>query len=146
MLDLEVRSAQNPRLLLDVTMRHAIAGDAHRLDRAANDDGAVVKETEHDKHTRYPAARAPYKLVPLAVDTYGRRGREALHHLRLLAKRRAQALDGDGDSDRAASTLVLRWACRLSVALHRANAENLRKSLGHDVVRQRAELAAELAA
>ena len=40
---------------------------------------------------------------------------------------------------------MLRWACRLSVALHRANAENLRNSLGEDVVRQRAELSAELA-
>ena len=146
MLDLEVRSAQHPRMLLDVTVRHAVPGDAHRLGRAANDDGAVVKEAEHDKHTRYPAAQAPYTLAPLAVDTYGRHGREALGHLRLLAKRRAQALDGDGDSDRAASTLVLRWACRLSVALHRAKAENLLKSLGYDVVRQRAELAAELAA
>ena len=79
----------------------------------------------------------------MALDTYGRHGREALQHLRLLAKRQAQSLD-EG-ADHAASALVQRWACRLSVALHRANAENLRNSLGDDVVRQQAELAAELA-
>ena len=143
LLDLDVRSAQHPRLLLDVTVRHAVPGDAHRLARAADNDGAVAKEAEHDKHLRYPAAQAPYKLLPLALDTYGRHGREALQHLRLLAKRRAQSLD-EG-ADHAASALVQRWACRLSVALHRANAENLRKSLGVDDVRRRAELAAELA-
>ena len=40
---------------------------------------------------------------------------------------------------------MLRWACRLSVALHRANARNLRSALGVDLRGQRAELAAELA-
>ena len=68
-------------------------------------------------------------------------GREALQHLRLLAKHRAQSLD-EG-ADHAASALVQRSACRLGVALHRANAENLRKSLGVDLRGLRAELAAE---
>ena len=101
------------------------------------------KEAEQEKRGRYPAAQAPWKLLPLALETYGRHGREALRHLRLLAKKRAQALD-EG-SDQAASALVLRWACRLSVALHRENARNLRRSVGVNLKRQRDELAADLA-
>ena len=65
------------------TSREGGPGDASRASRAADNDGAVVKEAEHDKHTRYPAAQAPYKLVPLAVDTYGCLGCEALQHFRL---------------------------------------------------------------
>ena len=83
-------------------------------------------------------------LTTLIVTGFvARHGPEALRHLRLLAKRKAQALD-EG-SDQAASSLELRWACRLSVALHRANARNLRSALGVDLRQQRAELAADLA-
>ena len=143
MMTMGVTVRQHPRLLLDVTVRHAVPGNVHHLAKAADADGAVNKEAELQKHGRYPAAQAPWKLLPLALDTYGRHGREALQHLRLRATRRAQALD-EG-SDQAASALVLRWACRLSVALHRANARNLRSGLGEDLQEQRAELAAELA-
>ena len=142
-LDLEVRSAQRPRLLLDVTVHHSVPGDAQRLTKAADGDGAVNKEAEQEKRGRYPAARTPWKLVPLALETCGRHGREALDHLRGLAKQRSQALE-EG-SDQAASALLLRWGCRLSVALHRANARNLRSALGVDLRSQRTELAAELA-
>ena len=135
--------AQQPRFVLDVIVHHSIPGDAHRLAKAADEDGAVNKEAEQEKRGRYPAAQAPWKLLPLALETYGRHGREALRHLRLLAKKRAQALD-EG-SDQAASALVLRWACRLSVALHRENARNLRRALGENLKTQKAELAAELA-
>ena len=143
LLDLEVRSAQHPRLLLDVTVHHSVPGDAARLARAADQDGAVNKEAEKIKRVRYPAAQAPWKLLPLAMESYGRLGIEALRHLRLLAKRKAQTLDED--ADQAAGTLVSRWACRLSVSLHRENARNVRAALGENQKMLRDDLAAELA-
>ena len=127
-LDLEVRSAEVPRLYLDVTVRHAVPGNAPRLARAAALDGAVNSEAEADKRTRYPDGRAPWRVVPFALETYGRLGRTALLHLRKLARAQAQRLDEGADE--AASALLLRWGCRLSVALHRANAEALRSALG----------------
>ena len=129
MLDLEVRSAYVPRLFLDVTVRHCVPGDAGRLARAADNDGAVNKEAEADKRSRYPAGQAPWPVTPLALETHGRHGQAALLYLRKLAKKQAQLLNGD-DAKALASSLVLRWGCRLSVALHRANAANLRRSLG----------------
>ena len=142
-LDLDVRSPEVPRLLLDVTARHGVPGDEARLKSAADYDGAVNVEAERDKHTRFPAGRAPWRMLPLAVETYGRLGRTALLHLRKLARRRAQGLAEGGDS--AVSCLVLRWGCRLSVALHRGNAANLQRSLGADVAVQARSLAATLA-
>jgi len=74
LLDLEVRSARQPRTLLDVTVRHAVPGDAARLAAAASRGGAVNAEAEGDKRRRYPSGRTPWRLVPLAHDTYGRHG------------------------------------------------------------------------
>ena len=54
--------------------------------------------------------------------------------------------DDDGDeegADQAASSLLLRWACRLSAALHRENARNVRRALGENLRLERDELAAE---
>ena len=62
------------------------------------------------------------------METFGRHGRASLKHLRKLAHKRAEGLEED--STDAVSALVLRWGCRLSVALHRANAANLRRCLG----------------
>ena len=141
-LDLEARSAEVPRLYLDVTVRHAVPGSGPRLARAAALDGAVNREAAADKRSRYPDGRAPWRVVPFALETYGRLGREALLHLRKLARAQAQRLDEGADA--AASALTLRWGCRLSVALHRANAENLRTALGTKGVKW-LDLAADLA-
>ena len=72
-------------------------------------------------------------------------GRAALAHLRKLARTQAQRLEEGADE--AAHTLALRWGCRLSVALHRANARNLRRCLGADVEasKLKAQLTAEQA-
>ncbi len=140
-LDLEVRTAAAPKTFFDVTVRHSVPGDAPRLAAAASTAGAVAKEAEGDKRRRYPDGRCPFRAVPLATETFGRHGRAALRHLRELARARAEALDEGGEH--AASALLQRWACRLSCALQRANAERLRTSLGAE--RGGAELAAELA-
>ena len=128
MLDLEIRGGAQPRLYVDVTVRHGVPGDAARLNTAAGHDGATVREAEADKRTRYPDGRSPSRVLPFALETFGRLGNAALLHLRALARQQAQGLD-DGGAE-AASSLQLRWACRLSVALQRANAENFRRSLG----------------
>ena len=131
-LDLEVRALGAPRTFYDVTVRHAVPGDATRAGAAASRDGAVVQEAEGTKKTRYPDGRTPWRCVPLALDTYGRHGRQALQHLRALAKERStQEVEGDG-AERAASVLVQRWAAQLSVALHRANAAVLWSALGSE--------------
>ncbi len=127
-LALEVRNAEVPRLYLDVTVRHPVTSDAARLRRNADDEWATNKEAEGDKRSRYPAERCPYKALPLATETFGRHGRETLQYLRKLARKQASRLEEDSDAVR--SSLVLRWGCRLSVALHRANAANLRRCLG----------------
>ena len=90
-------------------------------------------EGEHTKRQRYPDGASPWRAVPLAHETFGRLGRAALTHLRKLAKEQAARLNGEG-SDQAVSSLVLRWGCLLSVALHKANARNLRRALGTSAV------------
>ena len=130
-LDLEVRGPDLPRLYADVTVRHGVPSPGERLARAAAQDGAVNDEAERDKADRYPSDRSPWNALPLACETYGRLGLTALRQLRRLARVQAARLD-DGGRD-AASSLLQRWGCRLSVALHRANAANLQRSLGVDV-------------
>ena len=127
-LDQEVRSAWVPKLFLDVTVHHGVPSAGVRLAKAARSNSAANLEAEREKECRYPAERAPYKVVPLALETYGRHGQQALNHLRKLARQKAEALDEGGDE--AVSGLVLRWGCQPSVALQRANAANLRRSLG----------------
>ena len=142
MLDLEVQSASCPRLFLDVTVRYSVPGHEARLAAASAHDGAVNKEAEADKRCRYPDGRTPWKVVPLALETCGRHGPAALKHLRKLAREKAS--NQAGDSKAAAAGLVQRWAARLSVALHRATARQLRSALGADAIA--AAAAAELGA
>ena len=132
-----------PRFYVDATVHHAVPGDADRLTRVAGADGAVNLEAEREKRRRYPDGLAPWRVEPFALETYGRLGRDALVLLRRLARAQAARL-GEGADD-AAGALVLRWACRLSVALHRANAEALRRCLGTVVVKGATDLAAALA-
>ena len=114
--------------------------------RAARESGATNAEAEADKRVRHPVGRCVRPAKPLALETFGRHGREALLHLRQLARRRAESLDEEG-AEAAASALVSRWGRWFSVALHRASARNLRASLGGaGAVRDGArQLAAELA-
>ena len=130
-----------PRLFLDVTVRHGVPGCQHRVAQAANHSGSVNSEAEFDKQVRYPARRSPWRMVPLALETYGRLGRQNLRHLRSLARTQAARLDED--SAAAAGVLLQRWSRRISVALHRANYRNLRSSLG--VAAMSAQLQRQLA-
>ena len=129
-LDIELRSAEVPRMFIDVIVRHSVPGCPERLARAACRDGSVNQEAEQDKRDRYPDGRTPWRVVPLAMETYGRLGRASLQHLRSLARTHAARLQESGDS--TTSALLFRWGCQLSVALHRANVRNLLSCLGSE--------------
>ena len=79
--------------------------------------------------------------MPLATETGGRLGPQALKHLRKLARKQAECFEEGGDA--AVSALLLKWGSWLSVALHSANAAVLRSALGS--VEPRKERAALLA-
>ena len=99
LLDLEVRNAEVPKAYLDVTVRHAVGNDLARVRAAARRDGAACAEAERDKRERYPSARSSYLVVPLALETYGRHGRESPRYLRNLARKQAARLEeGDGEA------------------------------------------------
>ena len=130
-------------MYFDVTVRYSVPGDAAALAAAAGRDGAVNAEAEADKKRRYPSGRAPWGMVPLALETGGRHGQAALRHLRELARGEA-ALLGEADAPAAAGALVTRWGRELSASQHRAKARQLRTALGAD--RAGASRAAELRA
>ena len=131
-LDLEAQAPGCPRQLADITVRYSVPGDAEKLAAAAQRDGAVNAEAEGDKRRRYPAGRAPWAVLPLALETGGRHGRAALRHLRMLARDLAQGLGEEEGSSAVAGALTRRWGAELSVALHGATARQLRSSLGGD--------------
>ena len=126
----------------DGTVRHAVSADLARVARAARQDGATAAEGEADKRERYPQARSPFPALPLALETYGRHGREALRYLRRLARSEAERSEGSGVD--TAGALVSRWGRWLSVALHKANAAVLWSALGTERVAV-GDLAEELA-
>ena len=103
---------------------------------------------EADKRRRYPEGQAPWRMVPLALESAGRHGKAALQHLRTLAREQAALLEdeeGTGAADAAAGQLVARWGRELSVALQRATARQLRTALGVDRAAGAAGLRAKLA-
>ena len=63
-------------------------------------------------------------MVPIALETYGRVGNRAIKFVRQLA--REQTAQVGGDEVWGPHNLIARWGARLSVALHRANAANVR--------------------
>ena len=81
--------------------------------------------------------------MPLALETCDRHATAALKYLRGLAGKQAEWLEENGE--RAASELVLRWGCRLSVALQRSNCLRLRSAVGARPRTQARDLAASLA-
>ena len=84
------------------------------------------------KHARYPAQPgATGRLVPLAVETYGRWGEEGLSFLRRAAGRactRTTALRVLGDEGPPA--VLGSWLERASVALQKSNTAALKAAAG----------------
>ena len=125
---MEIQGPEVPRLFFDVTVRHGVPGCTTRSQLAVTANSTVNSEAEADKKERYPGHRCPWRMVPFAVETYGRMGTSALRHLRKLA--RSQAAGFDGQERTVTASLLSRWGSRISVALHRANVRNVRRSLG----------------
>ena len=95
-------------------------GHVALLDQASANDGVVCRDAERRKHARYPAQQAPWRMVPVAFETFGRLGSEGYFYRRKLARRASEQAGNDGGF--APSLLFTQWARRLSVCLHRANA------------------------
>ena len=71
---------------VDTKVTHPCA--ASFLAGAAAEDGYAARQAEAGKHSRYPPnPQVRGRLVPLAVETYGRLGEEGLRFLRKAAGR-----------------------------------------------------------
>ena len=99
---------------------------------AAGTNGYAASQAEAAKHGRYPPnARVRGRLVPMAVETYGRLGTEGLRFLRKAAGRACArttalaVLGGEGPP-----AVVGAWLERQSVALQKNNAAALRAAAG----------------
>ena len=112
----------DPLVYGDVVVTHP-EGSAW-LHVSADSDGAAAAGAANGKHRRYPAWLLPGgRLVPFAVETFGRWGSEALEWLR-------DAVDAVAESDPQVAAaghwgkvaLLNAWHTRLSVALQKGNA------------------------
>ena len=119
-----------PVTYLDVVVAHPCSETYVR--EAATEDGYAARQAEERKHVRYPPnARVGGRLVPLAVETFGRLGEEGLRFLRQAAGRacvRTTALAVLGGEGPQAALGA--WLQRQSVALQKHNAAALKAAAG----------------
>ena len=115
---------------LDTVVTHTCA--ASFLHGAAGEDGHAARQAEAGKHGRYPPnSQVRGRLVPLAVETYGRLGEEGLRFLRKAAGRactRTSALAVLGGEGPPA--VLGAWLERQSVALQKNNSAALKAAAG----------------
>ena len=78
-LDVEY-TEQNERRWIDVSIRHAAAGDAADVARAARRKGEAARRGERCKHDRYPGNT----LTAFVVEAHGRLGGEARQWIRRM--------------------------------------------------------------
>ena len=130
-LDLRLEAPPDaPVTYLDMVVPHP--GAATRLHGAAAANGHAASQAEAAKHTRYPPnAHVRGRLVPFAVETYGRLGEEGLRFLRKAAGRACTrttalaVLGGEGPP-----AVLGGWLERQSVALQKNNAAALKAAAG----------------
>ena len=130
-LDLRLEAPPDaPVTYLDVAVAHPCAGTY--VGDAATENGYAARKAEERKHERYPPnARVRGRLVPLAVETYGRLGEEGLRFLRRAAGRactRTTALAVLGGEGPPAALGA--WLQRQSVALQKQNAAAFKAAAG----------------
>jgi len=126
-LDLSVEGGPGgPLRYADVVVPHPV-GDTNTPE-AARRDGAAAHKAEGTKYTRYGR-----RVLPLAVESYGRWGSTALTWWRQLAKQVALADPALAHQGRwAIPALLHRWWAEIGVALQTANAEGVLASLGRE--------------
>jgi len=130
-LDLRLEAPPDaPLTYLDTVVTHPCA--ATFCHGAAATDGYAAALAEAGKHARYPPnPRVSGRLVPLAVETYGRLGEEGLRFLRRAAGRACTrtttlaVLGGEGPP-----AVLGAWLERQSVALQKNNAAALKAAAG----------------
>ena len=115
-LDVEY-TEQNERRWIDVSIRHAAAGDAADVARAARRKGEAARRGERCKHDRYPGNT----LTAFVVEAHGRLGGEARQWIR----RMVSALPDDEQS-REQTRAYQAVSCTLQTYL----ARQLRKAAG----------------
>jgi hypothetical protein len=130
-LDLRLEAPPDaPVTYVDTKVTHPCA--ASFLAGAAAEDGYAARQAEAGKHSRYPPnPRVRGRLVPLAVETYGRLGEEGLRFLRKAAGRacaRTSTLAVLGEEGPPA--VLGAWLERQSVALQKNNAAALKAAAG----------------
>jgi len=130
-LDLRLEAPPDaPVTYVDTVVAHPCS--ASHLHGAAGASGHAARQAEAAKHGRYPPNRQVRgRLVPLAVETYGRLGEEGLRFLRRAAGRactRTTALAVLGGEGPPAALGA--WLERQSVALQKNNAAALKAAAG----------------
>ena len=130
-LDLRLEAPPDaPITYLDTVVTHPCA--VTYCDGAAAANGHAARQAEVGKHHRHPPGpRVQGRLVPLAVETYGRLGEEGLRFLRKAAGRactRVSTLAVLGEEGPPAALGA--WLERQSVALQKNNAAVLKTAAG----------------
>ena len=132
MLDLRLEAPPDaPVTYLDVKVTHPCS--ATYVAGAARENGFAAQKAEEAKHTRYPANTPGVsgRLVPLAVETYGRWGKEGLRFLKKATGRtaaRTTALAVLGEEGPPA--VLGAWLQRQAVALQKSNVAALKAAAG----------------
>ena len=109
----EDRDIRDKRILCDITVANPSAKTSisnHRTDTRAG-ALAAAKETRKRRHYSGTFIGAISTLVPFAIETFGRLGREADHFLRELAEHAAHA------TGQHKSQLLCKWRQLISVSL-----------------------------
>ena len=130
-LDLRLEAPPDaPVTYVDTKVTHPCA--ASFLAGAAAEDGYAARQAEAGKHTRYrPNPRVRGRLVPLAVEIYGRLGEEGLRFLRKAAGRACARTSTLAVLGEEGPPVVLgAWLERQSVALQKNNAAALKAAAG----------------
>ena len=130
-LDLRVEAPPaEPATYLDTVVTHPCSPSY--CAGAAKENGYAARKAEEDKHARYPdEPGVPGRMVPLAVETYGRWGKEGLRFLRRAAGRACTrttalaVLGGEGPP-----AVLGAWLQRQSVALQKSNAAAFKAAAG----------------
>jgi hypothetical protein len=130
-LDLRLEAPPDtPVTYLDTVVAHPCA--ATYCVGAAGANGHAARQAEAGKHGRYPPnPRVQGRLVPLALETYGRLGEEGLRFLRRADGRACTrtstlaVLGGEGPP-----AVLGAWLERQSVALQKNNAAAFKAAAG----------------
>ena len=118
-----------PLIFADVVVTNPVANSV--AGHAASEDGWAAEGAAKRKHARDPPGpRIRGHLVPLAVEAFGRWGKEARKFLRHAASRASQRGEFTGYSVAAGALIAGRWLQELSVTLQKGNAAMIRSATG----------------